>query len=175
LRTLADQSTRSRTGVLVLVGCIIACLLQCIANILQYFNTYAFCQVAIYGKPFCDAAKDTWQMFQTHGIDAIINDCIVHRVIVICVILGGLLSAGFSYLICWNIINSYYPIPVIACVIGLFLGFFVLCIVLQVIESGIVTIFVCFAMEPGALNANAPELYNKLRESYNAIFTTYGL
>jgi len=175
LRFLAEQSRRSKSGMVAIIGCMIACLLSCIERILQYFNTYAFCQVAIYGKPFCAAAKDTWQLFQTHGIDALVNDSIISTVISFCIILGGLLSAGFAYLICWALSASTFPIPVIACVIGLFLGIFVLCIVLQVIESGVVSIFVCFAMDPNALNVNAPELYNKLRDSYNKIFTTYGL
>jgi len=175
LRLLAQQAQGNRNGAIAIVACIIVCLLQCIEQIIQYINTYAFCQVAIYGKPFCAAAKDTWTLFKTHGIDALVNDSLVHSVLSICSILGGLFSAGFAYLLCWGLSGSYYPIPVIACVIGLFLGVFVLHIVLQVVHSGVVTIFVCFSLEPNALNVNAPELYNKMRETYNQIFVSYGL
>lgn len=29
---------------------------------------YAFTQVAIYGKTYCQAAKDTWQLVKSHGV-----------------------------------------------------------------------------------------------------------
>ncbi|RUS12905.1 plasma-membrane choline transporter-domain-containing protein, partial [Endogone sp. FLAS-F59071] len=40
----------------------------------EYFNYYAYTQVAIYGKDFCTAAKDTWTLIKDRGIEAIIND-----------------------------------------------------------------------------------------------------
>ena len=33
---------------------------------------------ALYGKPYVDAAKDTWRLFKDRGIDAIINDSLVN-------------------------------------------------------------------------------------------------
>ena len=32
---------------------------------------------ALYGKPYIEAAKDTWRLFTDRGIDAIINDSLV--------------------------------------------------------------------------------------------------
>jgi hypothetical protein len=34
-------------------------------------------QVAIYGKTYCRAAKDTWHLVHSHGIQAIVNDNII--------------------------------------------------------------------------------------------------
>merc|ERR1711916_133773 len=47
------------------------CLLGCIENLVRYFNTYAFTQVAVYGKDYITAAKDTWSLFLSHGFDII--------------------------------------------------------------------------------------------------------
>ncbi len=33
---------------------------------------------ALYGKPYIDAAKDTWHLFKDRGIDTIINDSLVN-------------------------------------------------------------------------------------------------
>ena len=33
--------------------------------------------VALYGKPYIEAAKDTWRLFKDRGIDALINDSLV--------------------------------------------------------------------------------------------------
>lgn len=32
---------------------------------------------ALYGKPYIEAAKDTWRLFKDRGIDAVINDSLV--------------------------------------------------------------------------------------------------
>jgi len=175
LRYLSQQSNNNRNGgALALVACIITCILRCLENIIEYFNTYAFCQVAIYGQPFCEAAKATWKLMKEKGIDAIVNDSIIGSLLSFSCLIGGLLSAGFGFLICYLFSPSSLLFPIIAAVIGLFMGFFIMSIVLQVIDSGVVTIFVCFSLEPRALNANAPELYNKLRETYGASYPQIG-
>jgi hypothetical protein len=33
--------------------------------------------LALYGKPYIAAAKDTWRLFKDRGIDALINDSLV--------------------------------------------------------------------------------------------------
>lgn len=50
------------------------CIISCIEDLVEYFNQYAFTQVAIYGKDYCTAAKATWELVKTKGVDAIIND-----------------------------------------------------------------------------------------------------
>jgi hypothetical protein len=52
-----------------------------IENLVQYFNIYAYTQVAIYGKDYCTAAKATWNLVKRRGIDAIINDNLIGIVI----------------------------------------------------------------------------------------------
>jgi len=59
LRMLQDQDD----GVLAFVACCAGCILSCIESMLVYFNHYAYTQVAIYGKPFIQAGRDTWNMF----------------------------------------------------------------------------------------------------------------
>jgi hypothetical protein len=40
-------------------------------------NRYAYIEIALYGKPYLVAAKDTWKLFVDRGIDALVNDQIV--------------------------------------------------------------------------------------------------
>jgi len=40
-------------------------------------NRYAYIEIALYGKPYLAAAKDTWRLFVDRGIDALVNDQIV--------------------------------------------------------------------------------------------------
>lgn len=36
-------------------------------------------EIALYGKAYIPAAKDTWRLFKDRGITALINDCLVNK------------------------------------------------------------------------------------------------
>lgn len=40
-------------------------------------RSYAYIEIALYGKPYIQAARDTWRLFKDRGIDAIVNDSLV--------------------------------------------------------------------------------------------------
>jgi len=48
-----------------IVGTAVFCCLQCLIGLLdwavQFLNRYAFSYIALYGKGYVDAAKDTWK------------------------------------------------------------------------------------------------------------------
>jgi hypothetical protein len=116
---------------------------------MEYFNTYAFVHVAIYGCSYIEAAKRTWALVRECFWKAYFNDCLVGTTLVM-MALGMSMLAG-----------------VVAAVVtgSVALGFviFFLClevhnIVFQAVDSAVVTLFVCFAENPEALNHSAPEL-----------------
>jgi hypothetical protein len=61
LKAMADQAKNQANNDnnigLVILCCCIKCLLSCIEELLEYFNKYAFTQVAIYGKDYCTAVS----------------------------------------------------------------------------------------------------------------------
>ena len=71
-------------------------MLGCIEDIVEYFNFYAFTQVAIYGKDFCDAAKSTWKLVKSKGIDALINDSLIGYVLGLGTFCVGIIGAAFG-------------------------------------------------------------------------------
>ncbi|KAJ3326206.1 putative choline transporter, neither null mutation nor overexpression affects choline transport [Boothiomyces sp. JEL0866] len=170
VKLLVDQkrSDERRNIFSSFILCLLSCILTLFGDILEYMNTYAFVQVAVYGKDYCQAAKDTWQLAKTRGVDALINDCLVGRVLA----LGGIL-VGMS--------NAILAVIYLAAtqsngvgganfgVGGLFafvVGIFQFYVVANVLHSGVVTSFVCLAEDPQALLATKPELYYKIREVY---------
>jgi hypothetical protein len=48
-----------------------------IESYIEFLNEYAFAQVAIYGKDYCQAAHDTWELIKARGVDLIINDDLI--------------------------------------------------------------------------------------------------
>ncbi len=53
------------------------CCINCITWAVQYFNKYAYIEIALYGKAYIPAAKDTWHLFKARGVDALVNDSLV--------------------------------------------------------------------------------------------------
>ena len=86
-----------------LLGCCIDCILSWIEWILEYFNHYAYAQVAIYGKSFCESAKSTYALFKRTHLMNVINDNILGTVLSFSCLSGALLvgciSAGLGFLI----------------------------------------------------------------------------
>ncbi|KAG1776941.1 plasma-membrane choline transporter-domain-containing protein [Suillus placidus] len=61
-------------------ACLACCaefFVACIEGLVRYFDRYAYIEIALYGKPYIKAAKDTWAMFMDRGIDALVNDSLI--------------------------------------------------------------------------------------------------
>jgi len=160
LRTVARSAMNNKNE---FVRCLVMCILNCLDAIVQYFNIYAFTQIAIYGKPYCEAAKDTWELLKNKGIDAIINDDLTGTVLAFGCIIGGLFGAVLGAVL------GYLVIPVpnwwIWPIVGFLIGYAMTLVCMEVVASGIVALFVCFAEDPQALNETKPEVYNRFRNA----------
>merc|ERR1711964_393221 len=78
LEQLARQNRRRAAEKGDMLACFIAlclrCILRLIGDIINYLNKLAIIRVAVYGEPFCVAAKRTMNMIKYRGMDQIIND-----------------------------------------------------------------------------------------------------
>ena len=77
LCSVAQSQSASQGGIAGIAGQIAFCVLGCFISLLEwameFLNRYAFCHIALYGKAYIAAAKDTWHMIKDRGIDALIN------------------------------------------------------------------------------------------------------
>ncbi|KUF91178.1 hypothetical protein AM588_10002963 [Phytophthora nicotianae] len=64
-------------------------LVKLVMRNMQYFNKYAFCQVALYGKDFRLAGTDTMHLFRDRGWTALLNDSLISSVLSVgCLVVG---------------------------------------------------------------------------------------
>ena len=65
LRQICSAAQRNAAGDGNLIGSILFCVLGCFIGILEwaveFINRYAFSYIALYGKSYVAAAKDTWR------------------------------------------------------------------------------------------------------------------
>lgn len=151
------------------LACCAACFIGIIESMVEYFNRYAYIEIALYGKPYISAAKDTWRLFKDRGIDALINDSLVGMTLTWGGYIVGLLSSLFAYLYlrfthpAYNADGQYTaPVLLFAFLIGLMCSL----TLSSAIEAGVSTIFVGLGEDPQVLAIRAPELFSMIASMY---------
>ncbi|EKF29999.1 hypothetical protein MOQ_006194 [Trypanosoma cruzi marinkellei] len=138
------------------IRCVTICFLSCLESILEYFNTYAFVHVAVYGCGYIEAAKRTWQLCKQCFFAAYFNDALIGPTLTI-------LSLGVSALI-GIVVGLLYTSTTIGAFS--FLGALIVHVLFfSVVESAVTTLFVCFAEVPEGLQYSSPELYAALHHA----------
>lgn len=160
-------------GITGIAGSVMFCLVSCILGILDwlvtFFNRYAFCHIALYGKAYIPAAKDTWTMMKDRGIDALINDCLISPVLSMGSIFVAYLCALLAYLYLQFTNPGYNQEGAFTAVIMAFaflIGLQICQIFLTPIGSGVDTIFVAMAWDPQVIVRDHPELWQKMVSVY---------
>ena len=156
-----------------IIGTIALCCLQCILGLIewavQFINRYAFSHIALYGKAYFPAAKDTWTMMKDRGIDALVNDCLVGPVLTMGSLFVAYLCALLSYLYlefthpAYNQGREFTPVIM---AFAFLIGLQVCQIFMTPISSGVDTIFVAMGWDPQIAATDHPEFWNKLVRTY---------
>ncbi|KAF2152071.1 DUF580-domain-containing protein [Myriangium duriaei CBS 260.36] len=152
---------------------ILFCVLQCLIGILdwavQFLNRYAFSYIALYGKGYVAAAKDTWTLIKDRGIDALVNECLIGPVLTMGATFVGYACALLAYLYlifthpAYNSNGEFTPVVT---AFAFLIGLQICQIFVTPISSGIDTIFVAAAFDPAVMVHQHPDLYAQLVKVY---------
>merc|ERR1719502_257188 len=149
---------------------IAACLMQCIRELMEYFNKFAYVYVSLYGLDFRNAGKAVFNLLSESGWTVIIHDDLLGVVLFFgslgIALSGVVIGTGYAQQ------AQDYDAPymrtlatVVYGIIGFFAGIFASFQVFSVLNSGFATVLVAWAEDPQALNSSHPALYANL---YNA-------
>ena len=75
IRQMLREAEKNRNAQLFI--CLVQCILSCVEALLEIFNRYAFCYVAIYGYDFKTAGRSVFDLFKKLGWTTIINDDLI--------------------------------------------------------------------------------------------------
>ena len=149
--------------------CILGCIIGLIDWAVQFINRYAFCHIALYGKAYIPAAKDTWKMMKDRGIDALVNDCLIGPVLTMGSTAVAYLCALLAFLYlqftkpAYNDGGTFTPVIL---AFSFLIGLQVCQIFLTPLGSGVDTIFVASAWDPEVLMMDHPDFYAKMVHTY---------
>ena len=136
------------------------CMLGFLDVLVRYFNEYAYTQVAIYGKSFTSASRDTWTLLMHGGtgVDYLLQRDLVGSAVALAAMLSGLLVSFATGLWARANFGDDAPLWWEATVAAFFIGHASVSIVSSVIESAVCALYVCFAEDPSPLSAIDPQL-----------------
>jgi hypothetical protein len=183
-----------------ILGYVLFCVLGCLIGLLdwavQFLNRYAFAHIALYGKAYIPAAKDTWRlvfhscgfptghasvatldnftddasrMIKDRGIDALVNECLVGPVLSMGATFVAYACALLSYLYLVYTNPSYNTTGGFTPVVVAFaflIGLQICNIFTTPLSSGIDTIFVAMAWDPEVMMRDHPDLYQRMIQVY---------
>ncbi|EGV61534.1 DUF580-domain-containing protein [Yamadazyma tenuis ATCC 10573] len=135
----------------------------------KYFNQYAYCYVALYGKSYIKSAKDTFDLLRFKGMDALINDCFIGTSLNLYALFVGYVVALLSYLYLkytapeYNSSGTYYA-PVVA--FSFLISGQITRVALVVIESGVSTFFVALAKDPEVFQMTNRQRFDEIFQNY---------
>jgi hypothetical protein len=166
IRFFVQGARRSRNG---FVRACVACILGILERIANYFNMYAFTQVAIYGKTYIEAAKATWELIQSRGLSAVINDNLIGGVLMLATVMGGVMVAVVGGVMARFVIKE--PDWGVWAVAGFLIGLALTLCAMEVVESCVAALFVCYAEDPAALRDSKPQFYAQLTNAFSLIYS----
>ncbi|GMH64218.1 hypothetical protein TrLO_g14583 [Triparma laevis f. longispina] len=179
LKEMASSAERRGEGNI--FTCIARCILQCIQNIVEYFNRWAFVYVGVYGDSFIASGKAVFALFKNRGWTALINDNLIQRVLLFMALTVGCITGGIGALIPvitgdWlNEVNSdVATLQYTFAAVGFLIGLCLTMIMVSVIDSAVATVFVCLAEAPNVLESTHPAYFYDLtaawRECHSIVF-----
>lgn len=168
-----NRARRSGNAAAACCAACAVCLIRYFENILKYFTSYAFCQVALYGNSFWDSGRQAYHLFNRRGWNAVFNDVIIDRTLMMGALVFGAIC-GVSCAIIGRLFiakgtgEEQTAVVVITGLLGFVVGVLMCSIVSGVIESAVKTVFVCFADRPEALMATHPSEFAEITSAWYA-------
>jgi len=148
-RQIMREAQEEGNFVVCIIMCIVTMVLDCIGDILEYFNEWTYVQCAIRGVNFLQAARITYSLCTCANIHLIWQDLLVNYVVLL-----GSLVCGVAGLLGGAVVGSLVDGGLglgAGAITGLFAGFAAGSATMAIFSSGTKTILTCWAEDPERL------------------------
>ncbi|EGC40103.1 hypothetical protein DICPUDRAFT_147125 [Dictyostelium purpureum] len=162
LRYITQLMMNNKNGLIRVIGLILNILLGIMEAVLSFFNIYVFTHVAIYGESYVASAKRCGNLFAERLGSTIINDNFIGTTISISAFAAALLLSVIGSLIGYGFQGAFY-----GGILTFVFGLLVIVSSLEVVYSGVVSLFVCYVLNPSILYHTKPELYAIYSQTYS--------
>jgi hypothetical protein len=141
----------------------------------QYFNTWAFVFVGLYGYTFIDAGKNVINLFKTRGWTTIITDNLAQGVLQMVSagvgLITGLAALGIAHAR-GMVFGDELGASAAAFFCGFVIGFVLTSTLMTLVSSAVNTVIVCYAEAPQQFQENHPKLSEDMRAAWRQAWPT---
>jgi hypothetical protein len=139
-------SGQHRTRLIALQANCMQCVeffLKILDRLMEFFNRYAFCYIAIYGTSFFESSKSVLTLLRSRGLTAVMNDDIVETILsvghLLIAIICGLLAYAYASL---TGLRAASRIDTYILIMSSFLGGYFMCALMtKVCQQSLITPF----------------------------------
>lgn len=128
-----------------------------VRRVLRSTHKYALAQIAMHGKGWFAATRDSWYLFEARGVEAVVDDDCTDRLLQFgCYVGGGLLSLFFRVPFLAD--RSAWLLSALC---FFWFGFAGVSLAQGVIDASVSTLFACFAEIPECVSQVHPIIYHR--------------
>ena len=147
--------------------CVLECLLSFLHRLMEYFHTYAYVYVALYGYDYLTAGQKVAQLFAERGLTVLVNDDLVQRALLLVGGLIGCITGAVGYVWASTVTQDA---SWLAFGVPFGMGVAVASIVLRVVSSAVDTIVVAYTEDPVAFERNHPGYAARIKAAHRQIY-----
>jgi len=144
-------------------------VLECLRDVMEHFNRWAFTYVAVYGDSFVTAGRNTNALFKRRGWSSIIADTLCSLALSLAALTVAMLNALAAF-----VASSCLLLPkdtrAAVALCAFFAAYLMASCVISVLDAGVLTVIVCFAEDPFAGAASHPEEFAQLAGTWRSFF-----
>lgn len=155
--------------------CLAECLLALLADVMEYFNQWAFVFVGLYGYDFLTAGKNVLNLFNTRGWTTIITDSLAQGVLGMVAVAVGLITGLVALAISHSkgmIFGDELGASAASFFLGFTIGWGLTNTLMTLVSSAVNTVIVCYAEAPAEFQTNYPKLSEDMRASWREAWPT---
>jgi len=172
LRIMVDSARRqgnNRNAAQAVLACLISCILSIIEDIMEWFNTFAYVQVAVRGLKYTDSCRATAALARTNNFGAVRSQIVSTSVVGYGVLLSAIVGVIAAFAACpYDFTSKHHnqhpesdttltawiasSVAVAFTVAGLFAS---------LLDAGVTTIIVCWGESPTVIAAEHPGVHEE--------------
>jgi hypothetical protein len=150
--------------------CLLDCLIESLGRVLEYFNSWAFLYVGIYGYDYMSAGQHVMTLFQQRGFTFLLTHTLLFQVLRYMKGSIGLVSGAFLSVVCAVFVQNSTHVVWAVFAFGFVAGWMLAGIILFVVESGVRTIMLCFVERPMDAAIHRPDAYQTLTAGWSRVY-----
>jgi len=172
LRIMVDSARRqsnNRNAAAAVLACLVSCILSIIEDIMEWFNTFAYVQVAVRGLKYTDSCRATAALARTNNFGAVRSQILSTSVVGYGVLLSATVGVLVAFAACSTDLvqghHHHHEQPEDDQTVAIWITSTVLVAVTvagmfaSLLDAGVTTIIVCWGESPAVMAAEHPGVH----------------